>query len=77
MSPNAGGGVAGVSADEYSCAHGAQINFEECLLLCPVPEFIDPRFRENKPKTLVFSLRTPAFWACFRENRVYNFRHCC
>jgi hypothetical protein len=21
----------------------------------PVPEFIDPRFRENKPKTLVFS----------------------
>jgi len=22
-----GGGVAGVSANEYSCAHGAQINF--------------------------------------------------
>ncbi len=21
----------------------------------PVPEIIDPRFRENKPKTLVFS----------------------
>jgi hypothetical protein len=21
----------------------------------PVPEFIDPRFRENKPKTLVFT----------------------
>ncbi len=25
MSPNAGGGV--VSANEYSCAHGAEINF--------------------------------------------------
>ncbi len=40
-----------------------------------VPEFIDPRFRENKPKTLVFSHRKRALWACFRENRVYNFRH--
>jgi hypothetical protein len=39
-----------------------------------VPEFIDPRFHENKPKTLVFSHRKRAFWACFRENRVYNFR---
>ncbi len=28
MSPNAGGwGFCGVSANEYSCAHGAQINF--------------------------------------------------
>jgi hypothetical protein len=42
----------------------------------PVPEFIDPRFRENKPKTLVFSHRKRAYWACFRENYVYNFRHC-
>jgi hypothetical protein len=42
---------------------------------CPVPEFIDPRFRENKPKTLVFSHRKRAFWACFRENCVYNFGH--
>ncbi len=41
----------------------------------PVPEFINPRFRENKPKTLVFSHWKRAFWACFRENRVYNFRH--
>ncbi len=41
----------------------------------PVPEFIDPRFRENKPKTLVFSHWKRAFWACFRENRVYNFGH--
>jgi hypothetical protein len=40
-----------------------------------VPEFIDPRFRENKPKTLVFSHRKRAFWACFRENCVYNFGH--
>jgi hypothetical protein len=36
-------------------------------------EFIDPRFRENQPKTLVFSHRKRAFWACFRENWVYNF----
>jgi hypothetical protein len=41
----------------------------------PVPEFIDPRFRENKPKTLVFSHRKRAYWACFRENCVYNFGH--
>ena len=41
----------------------------------PVPEFIDPRFRENKPKTLVFSHWIRAFWACFRENWVYNFGH--
>ncbi len=38
-----------------------------------VPEFIGLRFRENKPKTLVFSYRKRAFWACFRENCVYNF----
>jgi hypothetical protein len=44
-------------------------------VLSPVPEFIDPRFRENKPKTLVFSHRKRAFWACFRENCVYNFGH--
>jgi hypothetical protein len=31
MSPNRGGGGAGcgVSANKYSCAHGAQINFED------------------------------------------------
>ncbi len=40
-----------------------------------VPEFIDPHFRENKPKTLVFSHWEWAFWACFRENWVYNFGH--
>ncbi len=27
MSPNAGEGGSGASANEYSCAHGAQINF--------------------------------------------------
>jgi hypothetical protein len=27
MSPNAGEGICGVSANEYSCVHGAQINF--------------------------------------------------
>jgi hypothetical protein len=41
-----------------------------------VAEFIYPRFRENKPKTLVFSHRKRAYWACFRENCVYNFGHC-
>ncbi len=40
-----------------------------------MPEFIDPRFRENKPKTLVCSHRKRAFWAWFRENWVYNFGH--
>ncbi len=39
-----------------------------------VPECIDPRFRESKPKTLVFSHRKRAFWACF-ANCVYNFGH--
>jgi hypothetical protein len=40
-----------------------------------VSEFIDPRFRENKSKTLVFSHRKRPVWACFRENCVYNFGH--
>jgi hypothetical protein len=40
-----------------------------------VPEFIDPRFRENEAKTLVFSHWKRAFWACFREKWVYNFGH--
>jgi hypothetical protein len=43
--------------------------------LLTVPEFIDPSFRENKPKTLVFSHTKRAYWACFRENCVYNFGH--
>jgi len=34
-----------------------------------------PSFRENKPKTLVSSDTKRAFWACFRENWVYNFGH--
>ncbi len=34
-----------------------------------------PSFHENKPKTLVFSHTKRAFWACFRENWVYNFGH--
>ena len=34
-----------------------------------------PSFHENKPKTLVFSHTKRAFWACFRENCVYNFGH--
>jgi hypothetical protein len=35
-----------------------------------------PRFRENKPKMLVFTYWKLAFWACFRENWVYNFGQC-
>ncbi len=36
-----------------------------------------PSFHENKPKTLVFSHRKRAFWACLRENWVYKFGHRC
>ncbi len=50
-------------------------NFPNMEDKTPVPEFIDPRFRENKPKTLVCSHGKRAFWACFRENWVYNFGH--
>ncbi len=32
-------------------------------------------FHENKPKTLIFSLRKRAFWACFCENWLYKFGH--
>jgi hypothetical protein len=32
-----------------------------------------PSFHEKKPQTLVFSHTKRAFWACFRENWVYNF----
>jgi hypothetical protein len=35
-----------------------------------------PSFCENKLKTLVFSHTKRAFWACLRENWVYNFGHC-
>jgi len=38
---------------------------------------MDQRFRENKPKTLIFSHRKRAFWDCFRENRDFSFRHRC
>ncbi len=57
----------------------------KCLL---VPEFIDPVFAKTSPKrngigplfakqakTLVFNYWKWAFWACFRENWVYKFRH--
>ena len=33
----------------------------------PVPEFIDPRFRENKPKTLVFNHRKQRFGLVFAK----------
>ncbi len=31
MTPNAGGGGCDVSVDEYSCTHGAQINFGDLI----------------------------------------------
>ncbi len=34
-----------------------------------------PSFRENKPKTLVYSPWQRAFCSCFRENWVYKFGH--
>jgi hypothetical protein len=34
-----------------------------------------PSFHEYKPKTLVFCHTKRAFWACFRENWVFNFGH--
>jgi hypothetical protein len=44
--------------------------------LCILPARIyRPSFHENKPNTLVFSHTKRAFWACFRENWVYNFGH--
>jgi hypothetical protein len=46
-------------------------NFTFLLGKPSVPEFIDPRFRENKPKMLVFSHRKRTFWACC----VFNFGH--
>ncbi len=36
MSPNAGGGGCGVSANEYNSAHGAQINFGDLTHILPI-----------------------------------------
>jgi hypothetical protein len=41
----------------------------------PEPEFIDPVFRENKPKTLGVNDWKRVFWACFRKKWVYKFGH--
>jgi hypothetical protein len=65
-----------VQKNLFALIYFGKIQFFTSLhLKSPVPEFIDPRFHENKPKTLVFSHRKRAFWACFRENCVYNFGH--
>ncbi len=52
---------------------------KKCHACVPLREYCAriyrPSFHENKPKTLVFSHRQRAFWACFRENWVYKFRH--
>ncbi len=41
----------------------------------PCARIYRPSFHVNKPKTLVFIHTKRAFWACYRENRVYNFGH--
>ncbi len=48
-----------------------------------IPLVLDPRsvriyrhsFREHKLKTLVFHDCKRSVWACFRENRVFEFGH--
>ncbi len=40
----------------------------------PVPEFIDPVFVTTSSKRW-FSVIENEYWACFHENRVYNFGH--
>ncbi len=38
----------------------------------PVPEFIDPRFRENKPKTLVFVIENERSGLFFEKTGSIN-----
>jgi hypothetical protein len=61
MSPNAGGGgewgSGGVSANEYSCTHGAQINFGDLTPYLtygehvPAPQGVE-RLRDGKRESL-------------------------
>ena len=39
-----------------------------------MPEFIDPVFTKQAQNAR-FQSKKKAFWACFRENSVYNFGH--
>ncbi len=50
------------------------MRMKHCSVSCA--RIYRPSFHENKPKTLVFSHTKRSFWACFRENWVYNFGHC-
>jgi hypothetical protein len=52
-----------------------QLSVSGLALPCTCARIYRPSFHENKPKTLVFSHTKRAFWACFRENWVYNFGH--
>ena len=57
MSPNAGGWCCGVSANEYSCAHGALINFGDPTLffepLCHLLVLLYIYFMGDKAKGLM------------------------
>jgi hypothetical protein len=58
MSPNAGGwGVAGVSANEYSCAHGAQINFGDLTPYLTYDCTFLSACLEQEKKALLFNQR--------------------
>ncbi len=85
MNPDSGGPKTWVSGSG-SATLLLPLLFRVQVLICSstgFPFFISepsariyrPSFRENKPKTLVFSHRKRAFWACFRENWVYKFGH--
>jgi hypothetical protein len=62
-------GISSITSNEY------QTEFLECPVFWTSARIYRPSIRKSKPKTLVFSHRKRAFWACFRENRVYNFGH--
>ncbi len=87
MSPNAGGGEScRVSANEYSCAHGAQINFGD---LTPHLTDVSLKFKRRKSSidvvllhvkrenlkifTLIFFNKHPSMRNCKQKlKKVYN-----
>ncbi len=72
-----------VNLNNFFCRFFGRLECWSLLCLCRHFVFLKdvcariyrPSFHENKPKTLVFSHTKRAFWACFRENWVYNFGH--
>jgi hypothetical protein len=48
MSPNAGEEGCGVSANEYSCTHGAQINYGDLTPYLTYASSIQPSFTDTK-----------------------------